>query len=670
MIYLVTNNQELFPNDIYSIIGVDESLSLLSSISVVGLDTETSGLSAWSDNLLLVQMGCKEFQVVIDCRTIDISLYKTFLESDRLFLLWNAKFDLQWFYKYNIIIKNVYDGFLAEKLIYLGYPPGIHSLSLKSAGENYLGIQLDKSVRGKIIWSKQLTTDIIQYGADDVKYLEDIYNKQYKVLEEKQLLKAIDIENRFVRVIAYIEWCGVKIDRNKWFKKIQNDIARRDSIKEKCINWIIENMPKSEYIYYDLQGDLFADEPFDTSPKVNLNWDSPAQMVKLFKKLGVNVLDKDNKESTDIKILKPQKNKCSLIPIFIEYKEASQVCKAFGEKFLKQINPNSGRLHADWHSIGTDTARVSCGGGDEDSINLLNLPSDALTRSCFIAEEGNRWISIDYSGQESCLLASIANDKLMLDELNTGNGDIHSLVASLMFDELNGVPLKDIKSKFKHLRQEAKGYEFLIAYGGDFNTMMSNFGLQKEDAINKYNKYMNGLSGVKTYQNYRRKDWFDKGYILMSPITGYRANIYDYDKLMEDKEWISSLDWDYYREMKKSDPNCYTVTRVKNYYKRKSASEKQSINYPIQHSGAACAKIALVNFFNWIIKNGYFSKIKITIIPYDEVNCEAPEDIAEITAKKLYDCMIESGKIFCTRCKLDADISRLEDGSLPNYWIH
>ena len=94
----------------------------------------------------------------------------------------------------------------------------------------------------------------------------------------------------------------------------------------------------------------------------------------------------------------------------------------------------------------------------------------------------------------------------MLDELNTGNGDIHSLVASLMFDELNGVPLKDIKSKFKHLRQEAKGYEFLIAYGGDFNTMMSNFGLQKEDAINKYNKYMNGLSGVKTYQNYRRKD--------------------------------------------------------------------------------------------------------------------------------------------------------------------
>ena len=398
MIYLVTNNKELFENDEYKIIGVDESLSLLSSINVVGLDTETSGLSAWSDDLLLCQIGCKEFQIVIDCRTVSILEYKEFLESDRLFILWNAKFDLQWFYKYGIIIKKVYDGFLAEKLIYLGYPSGMHSLSLKAAGINYLNVELDKSVRGKIIWSKTLTSDIILYGANDVKYLEDIYNKQLEILEEKELLTAVEIENRFVRVLAYIEWCGVKIDEAKWRKKIESDKIRRDSLKNKCDRWIIENLPNSEYIYYDLQGDLFADKPFDTEPKVKLNLDSPAQMVKLFKKLGINTSDKDGKDSTDIKVLKPQSNKCSLIPIFIEYKEASQVCKAFGLKFLSQINPNSKRLHAEWNSIGTDTARVSCGKGGEDSINLLNLPADEITRSCFVAEDGNAWISIDYAG--------------------------------------------------------------------------------------------------------------------------------------------------------------------------------------------------------------------------------------------------------------------------------
>lgn len=399
MIYLVSNSLELFSfNDTIQMISVEESIKKLTPLPIVGLDTETSGLSPWSDNLLLVQLGCKDFQVVIDCRTIDITLYKNFLESDRLFLGWNIKFDLQWFYKYGIIIRRVYDGYLAERLRWLGYPSGLHSLSLKAAGENYCDISLDKSVRGKIIWSKTLTQDIIEYGANDVKYLEDIYNKQLEELQKEDLLTAVDIENRFVLVLAYIEWCGVKIDTEKWAKKIEADNKKLDEIKTKCNQWIIENMTHSKYITFDNQGDLFAEKPFNTDPIITLNWESPKQMVELFKELGLKLIDKDGKESTDAKVLKPQSNKCSLIPLFIEYKEASQVCKTFGEKFLKQINPVSGRLHASWHSIGTDTARVSCGGGGEDSINLLNIPSDALTRSCFVAENSNRWISIDYSG--------------------------------------------------------------------------------------------------------------------------------------------------------------------------------------------------------------------------------------------------------------------------------
>ena len=64
--------------------------------------------------------------------------------------------------------------------------------------------------------------------------------------------------------------------------------------------------------------------------------------------------------------------------------------------------------------------------------------------------------------QESCIIASVAHDEAMIKELSKPNGDIHSLVASLMFDELKDVPLKDIKSKYKHLRQLAKGCEFKL----------------------------------------------------------------------------------------------------------------------------------------------------------------------------------------------------------------
>ena len=176
MIYLVTANLQLFSNDTYKIITVEESLELLETINLVGFDTEPSGLSAWNDKLLLVQLGNKDFQVVIDCRTIDILLYKDYLESNRLFIGWNLKFDIGFMYEKGIIIKNIYDGMIAEKLLWLGYPSGFRSMSLKAAGENYLGIELDKSVRGKIIWSPVLTDDIIVYGAEDVAHLEDIIN--------------------------------------------------------------------------------------------------------------------------------------------------------------------------------------------------------------------------------------------------------------------------------------------------------------------------------------------------------------------------------------------------------------------------------------------------------------------------------------------------------------
>ena len=43
MIYLVTNQRTLFESEIYKVISVEESLRLLNSLNIVGLDTETTG---------------------------------------------------------------------------------------------------------------------------------------------------------------------------------------------------------------------------------------------------------------------------------------------------------------------------------------------------------------------------------------------------------------------------------------------------------------------------------------------------------------------------------------------------------------------------------------------------------------------------------------------------
>ena len=67
--------------------------------------------------------------------------------------------------------------------------------------------------------------------------------------------------------------------------------------------------------------------------------------------------------------------------------------------------------------------------------------------------------------QESFLMASIANDTAMLDELINGSGDLHSLTAKMVFTQIpRDTPLVDIKEKYHDLRREAKGYEFCFNY--------------------------------------------------------------------------------------------------------------------------------------------------------------------------------------------------------------
>lgn len=83
-----------------------------------------------------------------------------------------------------------------------------------------------------------------------------------------------------------------------------------------------------------------------------------------------------------------------------------------------------------------------------------------------------------------------------------------------------------------------------------------------------------------------------------------------------------------------------------------------------------CLRVSMINFFEWLRQEDLLFKVLICVAPYDEINVEAPEEIAEEIADKLYYYMVKAGSYFCTKCKLDADISRNEDGSLPNFWIH
>ena len=377
---------------------------------------------------------------------------------------------------------------------------------------------------------------------------------------------------------------------------------------------------KSKYTVKDLQGNLF--EGFNTEPRCIVNWSSSKQVIPLFEELGIQVKTFDKKtkrekKSVEEKLLAPQAKDFPIIPLYLDYQGASKVVSTYGDNWLKAINPKTGRIHVELHSIGTDTARVSSGGGVY-KLNLQNLPHDEETRACFTAEKGNVWISCDYSGQESAITASVSKDPKMIEILSSG-GDLHSEVAKSCWpDLLGGLTDKEVKEKYKSYRQNAKGVEFGIFYGGDAHTLRANKGFEMKEAERIYNNFMEAFPGIKRYQDYCRRDVMAKGYILMNPVVKHRAHIFDYPVLKKTMDKMNDRSFmDYYWDMKKNSPYCDTVQEVKKFNVRKSASERQAINYRIQNRGACCFKLASIKFFNWIVQHNYQNIVKMCAPVHD-----------------------------------------------------
>lgn len=769
MIYFVTGQGELFefPDARYKCISVEESLKILEPLRVVGLDTETTGTEIWQGKLLTLQLGNKENQVVIDCMTIDVKQYKDYLESDRLFIIHNAKFDLRWLYKEHIVVRNVYDTYLAEKILFLGFPPGIVSLSLQACCDRYLHIYLDKTVRGQI--HAGMTEEVIVYAANDVVHLEDIMNLQLITINARGQKVALDIENEFVRVLAYIEYCGIKLDPIKWKAKMDKDAERLRIAEQKLNDWVVDYVMKkndpsliarnydthkkgksvklADNVYVVIpQPSLFAE--FDTGPQCIINWNSSKQVIKLFEELGFDLLVKDKKtgkmkKSVESKFIELQASKSSIVPLYLEYSAAFKVVTSFGQNFLDAINPVTQRIHPTFNQM-MDTGRLSCGSGgkgkggktkDDDiaeeadenkdtptqannkSVNVQQLPATEETRAAFVPEKGHLLVDCDYGDQEGHVFTELSNDREWIAFYNDpAQRDGHSFVAKMCFPkDLDGVEEKDVKKVRKDLRDLAKKARFCFNYNGQAPTMATNCNIPVDFATEIYNNYFKRFNGIASYFKVQKRDMWNRGYILISKVTGLRAYIYDYPILKGIERRKNGMEdfWDIYKAARDSgrviseippsvmqeiakkfaqgvpieeiavrysykvkkagkveerfiDINRETVyvSVMKHLWKRKSASDNQSCNYPSQGTAAAMTKIAGIRYFNHLVNDGLIFKVLIPNDVHDEYLIEPPEEIAEQEAKKLSECMEYAANIFCKKVSIKAV------PEIGTCWIH
>ena len=693
MIYLVSNSIDISGMPDVQKISVQDSLAMIASWPVVQFDTETDGLDCHVCRLISMQFGYKDFhtdektQIVVDCLSIDPKEYKNTLES-KLLIIHNGKFDLQFLYNYAIVPLTVYDTMICEQTLYLGYKPGFVSMSLASVLNRHTGIELDKSFQ-KQIARKGLTREGIRYAASDVVYLQDIRKAQMEIARSRNCVNAFTVENRFVPAIAYLEWCGVHLDKEKWKAKMERDRQEMNECKRKLDEYVVSHTKlREKFTSTYTQLSLFSDPDISISP-CNVNWDSWQQVVPVAQELGFDTrtLDKKTKrerDSVDEKQLSVQKGiDDTFLKLYFDYKGAVKNVTSYGQTHLNLINPNTGRLHTEFKQIGTVTGRMSSGSNakNRDLANLKNLPASEvgfvnlqnlpargeygkIARACFTAEDGNCFISSDFSSEESRIQADVWNEKSLLDAFEHGI-DTHNLYAKLCFpEELKDIDVRDVKKKRPDLRQAAKSAEFATSYGSDGSAIASSLGLSVEKTRAMVAGILKGMPGMAKFKKDTGKFLKEHGYIVINEQTGHRVYWPEWASWKAVEDRFDRDFWEDYRMYHQGTDDDVAQMVRKHMREGHDWFGKNILNYPIQGGGAVILKQAVADYFKWIVQHDYFGKIKLCVLIHDEVCCECPKRMTEKVTKVLEKTMENAAGKFYKKLKIPAE------ASVASYWEH
>lgn len=657
MIHFCSEQKRVVGSSVWKEIEVQDIISYFKNHKFIALDTETSGLDPHSCELLSIQFGDFDQQFVVEYSpNILEKLKPLLLRKDVVWVLQNAKFDLQFFYKHDIILENIFDTYLAEGVLYCGFDdvklPNYVRKSLDVLVLKYCGVLLNKSIRGTIN-RVGLTDKVIEYGANDVKYLIPVMTSQMVKIKEDGLWGAVKLDNKFVKVLAYIEYCGIYLNKEKWLAKMEDDSKKLSDMEFALNKWVFERFGDK---YVNKQLDLFS-----AAKRCSLNWSSSKQIIPIFKELGVDTKVRDKKtgkmkDSIEAKHIVKQVHVSPLIQMYIDYKKAQKLVTTYGQNFLDAINPKTGRIHATFWQI-MNTGRTSCGSGDnkddDNSINLQNIPSDKITRGCFTNQfENTILVDCDYSQQEDRMYTQLSKEPALIDFYNdtTRKRDGHSFTAKLCFPkELKDIPEEEVKHERPDLRSKAKGAKFAILFGGVGDTIAKNLGLSKEEGDEVYDAYMKAFPKLKEYFDYIKPIVVKNGYVYFNKVTGRRSyyQIFDeYERLSRtiDKQW-----WENYKQHKfhqTEDFLTYYKPTCKRFFNLRGDLERRALNFPCQGSASDMSKLAGVWFFDWILKENLFDKVKISNFVHDEYLLETPKDIADKCAKALKECMEKAGRVF------------------------
>ena len=289
------------------------------------------------------------------------------------------------------------------------------------------------------------------------------------------------LERPLIPVLARMERRGISIDRQV-LSRLSGEFAQRAGALEAEIQTL-------------------AGEP--------LNPGSPKQLGDiLFGKLGLpgGTKTKTGQWSTGARVLDELAEQGHPLPRkILDWRQVSKLKSTYTDALPSYVNPQTHRVHTSYALAATPTGRLS-----SSEPNLQNIPirteEGRKIRRAFIAVDGHKLVSADYSQIELRLLAEIADIEPLEKAFREGL-DIHAMTASEMF----GVPVKGMPGE---IRRRAKAINFGIIYGISAFGLANQLGIEREEAGAYIRKYFERFPGIRDYMEETKAFAKQNGYVL------------------------------------------------------------------------------------------------------------------------------------------------------------
>ncbi len=482
-----------------------EIISSIGEDRVVAFDTETTGLDTSSDTIVGFSFAFesnKAYYLPVAHSYLGVGKQLSIDEAKELIEMLmakrvvgqNLKFDLSLLY-HNLGFDRVEpyaDTMILAWLLEPGSKVGLDYLAKRFF--NYEMKSFKDTVKKGEDFSSVSLEDATFYAAEDAWMTLRLYYKLYKIFKlsslEHLLKEAQEVEYPFINVLISMESIGIKVSQTR-LNELKNQMSAKIS---ELTNEI-----------YQLTGTEF-------------NIKSTQQLgVVLFDTLGLDGAKKTKTGNykTDEKVLNSLKDKHPVIEKILSYREYQKMLSTYVNPLLKLAKKDrDSRIHTHFLQTGTATGRLS-----SKDPNLQNIPVRTelgrSVRSAFIARDGYKLVSIDYSQIELRLLAHFSQDRALMEAFENDE-DIHMATAIKLFG----------KEEAKAKRNFAKSINFGLLYGMGSRKLADELGITTKEAKSIIDSYFEAFPTVKSYLEQIQEQVKKEGFV--TTLLG-RRRVFDYE---------------------------------------------------------------------------------------------------------------------------------------------